>query len=143
MPLYIEKKLIVTSTNRPTDQPTNRVNIEQSASGRWTSRVLQNECCIVFKKFSFLMTRLSSFSIIDVLKINQSLPFWWSFILSLLFVVCIPLQMYTNQNSKPSFLVEFLSQLLLIFLLLHPLHSRARVEYHSKSPSWSVDIHNW
>ena len=29
--LYILKKLMVTSTDRPTDQPTDRVNIEQSA----------------------------------------------------------------------------------------------------------------
>ena len=29
--LYILKKLMVTSTDRPTDQPTNRANIEQSA----------------------------------------------------------------------------------------------------------------
>ena len=29
--LYILKKLMVTSTDRPTDQPTDRANIEQSA----------------------------------------------------------------------------------------------------------------
>ena len=29
--LYILKKIMVTSTDRPTDQPTDRVNIEQSA----------------------------------------------------------------------------------------------------------------
>ena len=41
---FMEVELMVTKRDdnrRPTDRPTDRVNIEQSASGRWTGRVLQ------------------------------------------------------------------------------------------------------
>ena len=38
---FMEVELMVTKRDDDNRRPTDRVNIEQSASGRWTGRVLQ------------------------------------------------------------------------------------------------------
>ena len=67
----MEVELMVTKRDddRPTDDDDDRVNIGQSASGRWTGRVLQKDCrnfsqktreqLVLFRRCQYLTTPVS------------------------------------------------------------------------------------